>query len=571
MGGHMLPGRERRRAARRSMRFTFAMIMTIPLAALIVVWVFAGTTLSDALAHGGQSLHGSAMVRITIAAVVGLVAVLLATLLMAWFARRIARDVASLGTTARLFADQQLSELVERLRRGDQLNVASDLPPPAPAKVTEISRVAAVLAGVQRATVAATASEIRLRSGVSQVFVSLARRSQSLLQRQLRLIDELEQKAPDPGTLADLFPLDHLTTRMRRHAEGLIILAGATPGRAWSSPVPVIDVIRGAVAEVEDYQRVTVATTTDEMMVGSVVADMIHLLAELIENGCLFSPSGARIEVRAERTGHGFAFEVEDRGLGITPDDLDAINERLGSPTDFDLANADQLGLFVVGKLAARHGVRVFLRPSPYGGTTAIVMMPASLMAPGTDAVTTTAKPTAAADRDMQLLLTGRARRPEPTVVPDPVTPDPVVSSPVVSSRVRSRSLASAASARPTVADSPGDVADGSAQPPQAPDAVLPRRSRQPRRTAAAGTHNGLPRRVRQASLSPHLRDSASADPTAPAAGDDLAGRTPEQARSLLASMQNGWERGRRDDLKSGRGDGPAVTGAGDPASQEGT
>jgi hypothetical protein len=133
MGGHMLPGRERRRAARRSMRFTFAMIMAVPLAALIAVWVFAGTTVGDALLDGGQSLHnGSAVLRITIAAVAGLIAILLATLLMAWFARRIMRDVAGLGTAARLFADQQLPELVERLRRGDHLNVASDLPPPWP-------------------------------------------------------------------------------------------------------------------------------------------------------------------------------------------------------------------------------------------------------------------------------------------------------------------------------------------------------------------------------------------------------------------------------------------------------
>jgi signal transduction histidine kinase len=559
MGGHMLPGRERRRAARRSMRFTFAVIMAVPLAALIAVWVFAGTTVGDALAHGGQSLHnGSATARITIAAVVGLIAILLATLLMAWFARRITRDVAGLGTAARLFADQQLPELVERLRRGDQLDVASDLPPPARAKITEISRVAAVLAGVQRSTVAATASEIRLRSGVSQVFVSLARRSQSLLQRQLRLIDELEQKAPDPGTLADLFPLDHLTTRMRRHAEGLIILAGATPGRTWSSPVPVIDVIRGAVAEVEDYQRVTVVTTTGELVAGSVVADLVHLLAELIENACLFSPSGARIEVRAEQTGHGFAFEIEDRGLGITPDDLDAINERLGSPADFDLANADQLGLFVVGKLAARHSVRVFLRPSPYGGTTAIVMMPASLMTPGTEAPKAAGKPAAPAPPDMRLLLTGRARRPEPTAAPGRIRSGPIRPG---------TGPAAAASGRLAAVNGPG----GSPEPAPAPDAALPRRPRQPRRTAAAGTHNGLPRRVRQANLSPHLRDSASPDPAASATAGELAGRTPEQARNLLASMQTGWERGRRDDEIPGRSEGPAITGAGDQPSQEET
>ena len=173
---------------------------------------------------------------------------------------------------------------------------------------------------------------------------------------------------------------------MRRHAEGLIILSGSVPGRGWTSPVPVIDVVRGAVAEVEDYKRVEVVTDSEDMVAGSVVADMIHLLAELVENATLFSPSGTRVEVRAERVGNGFAFEIEDRGLGIKPDELDAINDQLGSPADFDLANADQLGLFVVGKLAARHGVRVFLRPSPYGGTTAIVLMPSSMITSAAEA-----------------------------------------------------------------------------------------------------------------------------------------------------------------------------------------
>ena len=169
---------------------------------------------------------------------------------------------------------------------------------------------------------------------------------------------------------------------MRRHAESLTILSGAAPGRSWSEPVPVIDVIRGAMAEVEDYKRVAVLTRAEDAVAGSAVADMIHLLAELIENATLFSPSGTRVEVRAERVANGFAIEIDDRGLGIEPDQLDEINEQLANPPDFDLANADRLGLFVGGKLAARHGVRVSLRPSPYGGTTAIVLMPSGIVAP---------------------------------------------------------------------------------------------------------------------------------------------------------------------------------------------
>jgi hypothetical protein len=169
---------------------------------------------------------------------------------------------------------------------------------------------------------------------------------------------------------------------MRRHAESLIILSGAAPGRSWSQPVPVIDIIRGAVAEVEDYTRVRVVTAAGDAVAGSAAADMIHLLAELIENATLFSPSSTRAEVRAERVANGFVIEVDDRGLGIKPDQLAAINEQLARPPDFDLANADRLGLFVVGRLAVRHGVTVSLRPSPFGGTSAVVLLPNSIVVP---------------------------------------------------------------------------------------------------------------------------------------------------------------------------------------------
>ncbi len=522
MGGHMLPGRERRRAARRSMRYTFAVIMAVPLVAFAVVWGLAGSIIVESVGHGGgqQLEHGATLVRMTLAAGIGLIAIMVAALLMAWFTRRLARDVRSLGETARLFADRQAPDLIERLRRGDQLNPVSDLPPPAPAKITEISRIATVLAETQRSTIEATASEVQLRSGISRVFVSLARRNQSLLQRQLRMIDDLERKAADPGALADLFPLDHLTTRMRRHAEGLIILSGATPGRSWSNPVPVIDVVRGAIAEVEDYRRVHITSVADGTMAGSAVADMIHLLAELIENATLFSPSGTQVEVRADRVGNGFAFEVEDRGLGIKPDDLDAINERLGSPTDFDLADADQLGLFVVGKLAARHGVRVFLRPSPYGGTTAIVVTPRSLVTHEAETPGAGREPQrAGAGRpdDLQLALTGRARRDQPPAA-------------------RPGSSAATSGSRPTASGPMPSIPRRRASVPGRPDSL-----------PMADTHQGLPRRVRQASLSPHLRNGTAPGDAAPRHEPDA--RSPEEARNLLASLQRGWERGRAEQI----------------------
>jgi signal transduction histidine kinase len=578
MGAHMLPGRERSRAMRRSIRFTAAAIIAIPVLAVVAMWVFAGATISDAIANHGQvAQHGTVLVRIALADAVGLAAALIAAVAMALFARRLSREISSVEVTARRFADQEFPELVERLRRGDQIDAGDELAVAPAVKTTDVARVAAAVASIQRTAMTAAATETSLRTGISQVFVSLARRNLSLLQRQLRLLDDLEEKAAHPAALADLFPLDHLTTRMRRHAEGLIILSGSVPGRGWTSPVPVIDVIRGAVAEVEDYKRVTVLTDSEDMVAGSVVADMIHLLAELVENAALFSPSGTRVEVRAERVGNGFAFEIEDRGLGIKPDELDEINKRLGSPADFDLANADQLGLFVVGKLAARHGVRVYLRPSPYGGTTAIVLMPATMIT--SPAETPEPQQPSRADtpavrgRGLQLALTGRTGRPvrpangpadatrdrqgfpalpsrrEPTI-PLPAGPDTAPGQPDVAAGAPGTSPAESAfplsqpvflgqrvlPGQATAAGSgPLGVAAGRPAIPQ-PHAD----------GAEAGTHRGLPRRVRQANLSPHLRTRPSAGPAAPSRGPEL--RSPEQAQSLLASLQSGWERGRKAD-----------------------
>jgi Histidine kinase-, DNA gyrase B-, and HSP90-like ATPase len=167
---------------------------------------------------------------------------------------------------------------------------------------------------------------------------------------------------------------------MRRHAEGLIILAGSTPARGWRDPVPVVDVLRAAIAEVEDYMRIDVLSESRDSIVGAAVNDVIHLIAELAENATSFSPPTTHVEIKADGVANGLAVEIEDRGLGLSDSEMAAINQRLASPPEFDLANSEQLGLFVVGQLAARHGIRVSLRSSPYGGTIAIVLMPRSIV-----------------------------------------------------------------------------------------------------------------------------------------------------------------------------------------------
>ncbi|HEY7361687.1 MAG TPA: ATP-binding protein [Streptosporangiaceae bacterium] len=388
MGVFGSQGTERPRGTRRSIWRTFAVMVGVPVAGLVVLWgLVLGGVIGGAVDGPDTPRHDHmVVVEFVVVIAIGLVIVIAGVTMMGLFARRLARDVSGLEATAQHLADEEMPALIERLRQGEPEAIpAGAAAPQLRTKTAEIAEAEAAITSLQRTAAEAAAGEARLRNGIGQVFVSLARRNQSLLQRQLRLIDALEQKASDPATLADLFPLDHLTTRMRRHAEGLIILSGAAPGRSWSEPVPVIDVIRGAVAEVEDYKRVTVLTRSEDAVAGLAAADMIHLLAELIENATLSSPSGTRVEVRAERVANGFAIEIDDRGLGIEAGQLRTINQQLAQPPDFDLANADQLGLFVVGKLAARHGVRVALRPSPYGGTTAVVLMPNSIVVPASD------------------------------------------------------------------------------------------------------------------------------------------------------------------------------------------
>ncbi|TDC09980.1 sensor histidine kinase [Nonomuraea longispora] len=291
---------------------------------------------------------------------------------------RLSRELGALRLAALEVAQERLPHVVGKLRGGERV----ELPEVSVASSTvEIDDVGQAFSTVQQTAVEAAIGQARLNEGVGHVFRNLARRSQTLLHRQRIQLEDMQHRATDPDALEDLFKLDHLTTRMRRHAEGLIILSGATPGRGWSRPVPLLDVARGAAAEVEDYPRVTVEPMSGQRLAGPVVGDVIHLVAELIENATVYSPAHTQVIVRGEEAARGFAFEVEDRGLGLSAEVLAELNERLASPPEFDLADSDRLGLFVVSRLAARHDIRVTLRGSPYGGTTAIVLIPAEHVA----------------------------------------------------------------------------------------------------------------------------------------------------------------------------------------------
>jgi hypothetical protein len=315
--------------------------------------------------------------QIVIAGGLGLIAILAAVILSTRLGRGLAEELADLRSAALDLADVRLPRVVAKLRDSEAVDIDTEAPPIHITGTTlEAQDVAKAFSTVQRTAVEAAVGQADLRKGVSLVFRNLARRNQSLLHRQLTQLDSMQRKTSAPDALDDLFRLDHLTTRMRRQAEGLIILSGAPAGRAWRKPVPMHDVVRGAVAEVEDYKRVTVLPMTDASLVGTAVADVIHMLAELVENATVFSPPSTRVNIRGELVGRGFVVEIEDRGLGMTDEDRAEVNLRLLNPPEFSLADSDRLGLFVVSQLADRHEVKVTLRRSAYGGTTAVVLLP---------------------------------------------------------------------------------------------------------------------------------------------------------------------------------------------------
>ena len=290
--------------------------------------------------------------------------------------RGLIRDLTGLRREAQEVSGTRLPRVMRRLAAGEQVDIETEVPRLQYAD-DEIGQVGQALNTLQRAAVEAAVRQADMRKGVSDVFVNLARRSQVLLHRQLTLLDAMERRTEDADELADLFRLDHMTTRMRRHAEGLVILSGAAPSRQWRKPVQLMDVVRAAVAEVEDYERIEVRRLPRLAVAGAAVADLTHLLAELMENAAVFSPPHTAVRLHGERVANGFVLEIDDRGLGMTPDALLEANLRLAETPEFELSDTDRLGLFVVSRLAQRHGVRVSLRQSPYGGTTAVVLIPA--------------------------------------------------------------------------------------------------------------------------------------------------------------------------------------------------
>ncbi|MFE1852197.1 nitrate- and nitrite sensing domain-containing protein [Streptomyces sp. NPDC059489] len=350
--------------------------------------IVAETSVDDIAAlftRTGPPAH-RAFMELILSGALGLVALVASAVISTNIARSLVNDVGKLRRSATNLTDDRLRDVVGRLRRGEKVDVRSDMTEPRFVN-HEMAQLGEAFQALQLTAVELAEEDIRLHRGISDVFRNLARRSQTLVHRQLALIDTMEAREEDPKVLADLFLLDQLATRMRRYAEGLIIVSGAPPGRFWRHPVPVVDVIRGAVSETEHYARVVVLPVPTVGVMGRAAADIIHLLAELIENAEAFSSDDSQVRVSTSKASGGLVIEIDDRGLGMQEEEMAVANARI--TTDFDVSSLDstRLGLVTVGRLAQRHNVNVSLRNSPYGGVSAVVLIPHALLEWDADAL----------------------------------------------------------------------------------------------------------------------------------------------------------------------------------------
>jgi signal transduction histidine kinase len=411
-------------------------------------------------------------------------------------------------------------------------------------------------------------TEITRRKFTADLLVNLARRNQSLMYRQLGLINQLEEQEKDPDALADLFRLDHLATRIRRNAESLLVLSGEEPPRTWGRPVLLVDVVRAAIAETEDLDRVVFAVDERLAVLGNAVADLTHLLAELVENAVHFSPPEASVIIRTRpylQTPGAHVLTVEDWGVGMRPEDLAEANDLLANPREVDLSVSQRLGLHVVARLAQRHHIEVSLTPTPGCGVTSAIVLPAELFA--TEPVEAAGPPV---DQPPAHLAMASASpqvppAPPPTPVPPPQPVAPAAATAVATAPPWPATEDAPGRAAPDDGDWPGwweapaadgehagdgGNGDGGAGPAPAAARDLPGAAAGRPPAAARGPAATVPRtapaeprltrRVPQAHLAPELRrqQTEPAEPPVPPPDAD-------QARQALSRYQASREAAR--------------------------
>ena len=331
-----------------------------------------------------NSLAQSALRSAEIVSVATLLLLLLVLLITTFVARSMIRPLRKLRADALEVAGSKLPDMVRRLSQSEGGDASAEIEPIGVNSTDEIGEVARAFDQVHREAVRLAADEAMLRGNLNAMFVNLSRRSQSLIERQLSLIDNLEQTEQDADRLSSLFRLDHLATRMRRNSENLLVLAGhEAQSRRWSQPVPLVDVLRAAISEIEQYERVVLNVQPGIQVIGQAVNDVVHLVAEIVENATTFSPEDTQVYVTGQPlTSGGVLLDITDNGVGISEQEMAHANWRLDNPPVVDVAVSRRMGLFVVGRLAARHGVRVRLRHAQSGGLTALIWLPESVAAP---------------------------------------------------------------------------------------------------------------------------------------------------------------------------------------------
>jgi HAMP domain-containing protein len=308
-------------------------------------------------------------------------ALALAVVLVLLTARSLIRPMRRLEGAAGETAERRLPSVVQRLQDGEQVDLEAESAAPIEVRSRdELGHLAEAFNAVHRVAVRVAGREAALRHSVGDMFLNLARRSQSLIERQLEVIDQLEAGGSAAEVRAGLDELDHLATRMRRNAENLIILSGSEPARRWRGPIDLTEVMRASVEEVKEHTRVELLPLDQVQLAGHAAADVMHLLAELFENAVTFSAPGTKALVAGQPLPAGYLIEIEDQGLGMSDEQLVKVNQRLAKPPDIDFALAKMLGFFVVTQLASKHGIKVQLRHSWYGGITALVLLPRQLI-----------------------------------------------------------------------------------------------------------------------------------------------------------------------------------------------
>ncbi|HEY0806765.1 MAG TPA: nitrate- and nitrite sensing domain-containing protein [Pseudonocardiaceae bacterium] len=480
--------------------------------------------------------------------------------------RHLLRSLGILRRTALDVAEYQLPAVVASIDRGETTDLAID--PVAVHTHEELGQLARAFDAVHGQAVRSAVGQANLRSNLRSVFVNLSRRSQSLVERQLRLMERLERNEENPQQLANLFKLDHLATRMRRNNENLMVLSGDDPTRRSGGPLPLADVVRAAVSEIEHYQRVVVRSTPSAAVLGYAAGDLTRLIAELLDNATSFSPPESQVSVGGRSFPDGSVrIEIRDDGIGMAADDLVEANARLDAGETPDVPVSRQMGLYVVGRLARRHSIRVVLETPTDGGLIAVVQVPTELIKPGV----TSARPAPS--------LPG-----EPVEVPSTATrngtnghangtnghgPADLFGMPTAEPAVMSGDLSEwAAFTGPTIRDLAGDPnlaptdftwfvpETDEAEPEQpSPSAATPAVPAAPEPASHAYTSVGLPRRIPRSHAVPGLveQQRPGSPPPTPAPAPTPAGtaaptarRNPSRARGFLNDYQSGVRQGAR-------------------------